>query len=170
MNAGCYKDRAVRSYQVFAALPPETAQTFFDELVEKAPGVAAQALAAASAAMRARPRFMARQARDKQAAAVRRCLARVASNPLADEMLAVYFLECRKDLLVEWLDTARVSHDDGTLTEEAPPEPDAEGLALAVDTFRKGEDPGVRELLLGAFAAQGSIEWPALEALVAPEA
>ncbi len=151
-------------------MSPEAAQTFFDELAEKAPGVAAQALAAASAAMRARPRFMARQPRDKQAAAVRRCLARVASNPLAEEMLAVFFLECRKELLVEWLDTAGVSHEDGTLNEDLPSEPDAEGLVQAAETFRKGEDPELREILLRAFAAQDSIDWPALDALVTPGA
>lgn len=159
----------MRSYQVFATLPPEPARAFFDELSEKAPGVAAQALAAASAVMRARPRFLARQPREKQAAAVRRCLARVASNPLAEEILAVYFLDCRKELLVEWLDTAGVAHEDGALRDDAPAEPDAERLRQAVETFRKGEEPEIRELLLRAFAAQSSIDWPALEALVAPE-
>ena len=85
-------------------------------------------------------------------------------------MLAVFFLECRKDLLVEWLDAAGVPHEEGTLTDDVPDEPSAGTLAKAVEAFRKGDEPEVRELLLRAFAAQSSIDWSGLDALVAPEA
>ncbi len=156
----------MRSYQVFAAMSQEMAERFLATLGEGAPGAAAQALAAASAAMKARPKFMARQPAERQAAAVRRCLARVAASPLAEEMLAVYFLECRKELLLEWLDATGVKHEDGALEEDDPAEPDAERLEAAVAGFRKGDGPEERELLLCAFAAQSAIDWPRLEALV----
>ena len=39
------------------------------------------------------PAFIAKQPFAKQAAAVKRALSRVAANPLADETLALYFLE-----------------------------------------------------------------------------
>jgi hypothetical protein len=93
------------------------------------------------------------------------------SNPISEEMLAVYFLECRNDLLVEWLDGLGLEHEKGTLKgEDAPPEPPAAKLAEALEGFRKNakdDDRADRELLLKAFAAQTSITWPELDKLLA---
>jgi len=82
----------MRSYQVFAAMSQEDAARFLKTLSDEAPTMFNQALMAASAAMKARPVYLKRQPFDKRAAAVRRALSRVAANPVADEVLAVYFL------------------------------------------------------------------------------
>ena len=59
----------------------------------------------ASAAMNARPVYLQKQPFAKRAQAVRRAISRVAANPVAEEILAVYLLECRQELPVESLDT-----------------------------------------------------------------
>jgi hypothetical protein len=159
----------MRSFQVFAAMTPERATELVASLKEKSPGMFAQALAAAAAAMRARPVYIARQPMEKQAAAIRRALARVSASPVAEELLAVYFLECRKELLIEWLDCAGVSHEDGTLADEAPAQPDPAALEQAIERFRSGDEPEERELLLGAFAAQSAVDWPELERRISLE-
>ena len=105
----------MRSFDVFASMSPERATEVIRTLKEAAPGMFAQALAAAAAAFKARPVYLARQPLEKQAASIRSALARVAANPVAEELLAVYFLECKKDLLVEWLDSLGIEHEDGTL-------------------------------------------------------
>lgn len=156
----------MRSYQVFAGLAPDHAQAVLKSLAEKAPAVFAQSVAAASAAMKARPVYLQRQPFDKRAEAVRRTLSRVATNPIADEVLAVYFLECRKELLLEWLDTVGVEHTDGTLKVDAPAPPSEKKLRDAVASFRGASDDRDRELLLRAFAAQDAVEWPVLDALL----
>lgn len=154
----------MRSYQVFAAMPPERATAVLQALSRDAPGAFAEALQAAAIAMKARPVYLRRQPPEKQAAAMRRALSRVGANGVADEILAVFFLRCRKDLLVEWLDAAGLEHDDGMLEADAPPQPAEETLTRAVKRFREREADPDRELLLHAFAAQDAIEWPALEA------
>lgn len=156
----------MRPHQVFAAMPPERAAAFFRGLAERAPGAFQQALLAASAALKSRPQYLMKQPFDKRAAAVRRALSRVAADTIAEEMLAVYFLECRKELLVEWLDGLGIEHDSGTLQETVPAEPAAVKLGQAVETFRRADDDSDRELLLRAFAAQSAIDWPALDALL----
>jgi hypothetical protein len=164
----------MRSFQVFAAMSPEESESFFSKIKESSPTLFAQSVHAASAALKSRPAFMMKQPFAKQVSAVRRALSRVAANPLADETLAMYFLEVRKELLVEWLDTAGVSHEDGALTEDSPAEPEREALEQSVEKFRTAgadADPDAdtdpdREILLRAFAAQTAIEWPALEALI----
>jgi hypothetical protein len=86
-------------------------------------------------------------------------------------MLAVYFLECRNELLTEWLDLLGLEHENGTLKgDDAPAAPPAAKLAEALASYRKNardEDRADRELLLRAFAAQTSIDWPEFEKLLA---
>lgn len=156
----------MRSYQVFAAMAPERAVEVMRGLHAKAPALFRQAVDAAAITMHARPVYLRNQPFDKRAEAVRRTFARVAANPLADELLAVYFLECRKELLVEWLDLIGLAHKEGALEEEAPAEPAEKKLRGAVKKYLAAGDDADRDLLLRAFAAQHSIDWPALDALL----
>lgn len=164
----------MRAYQVFGRMTDEEAARFLAVLAEKAPAFHVQALGAAAAAMRARPQFVMKQSHEKRAQGVRRALARVGASPVAEELLAVYFLDCRRELLVEWLDVLGLEHEDGTLRADDPPQPDAAALAKSVDAFRSAAGPAgepgdraERELLLRAFAAQTAVDWPELEKLLA---
>ena len=97
---------------------------------------------------------------------MRRALSRVAANPVSQETLAVYFLECRKPLLAEWLDTIGVEHEDGILAQDDPQAPPDDELRGYVAQFRTVDDDPDRDLLLKAFAAQDSVDWPALDSLL----
>jgi hypothetical protein len=160
----------LRSYQVFAAMTPEDAHRMMRGLSQKAPATFRQAVDAAALAMRARPVYLRNQPFEKRADAVRRTLARVAANPVADELLAIYFLECRKELLIEWLDLVGVAHEEGSLKEDAPPQPPEEKLREAAEKYLGQGDDADRGLLLRAFAAQHAVEWPALDALLGASA
>ena len=114
--------------------------------------------------MNARPKFLLKQSPEKRADMIRRTLARVRANDLAEEILATYFLEIRKELLTEWLDSVGLEHDEGILKQENPPPPEKPQLLKAVEEFLKGGDIEDRKLLLQAFAAQSAIDWPDLAA------
>jgi len=157
----------MRSYQVFAWLAPERAVALVGALAQKAPAIHAQALGAACVALHARPVYLQRQPVEKRAEAIRRALARVAADPIAAEVLAVYFLECRRPLLVEWLDALGLPHAEGILESDAPTEPAGEKLREATRAFLAADDDPDRPLLLRAFAAQDAIAWPTLESLLA---
>lgn len=160
----------MRAYQIFGSMPAERAVQVLDALAEKAPTTYTSVLAAAGAAMKARPVFVRRQPPAKRAEMMRRCLSRVNANALAEEVLATYFLDCRKELLTEWLDLLGLAHEDGILEGDAPPEPPADELRDKIQRFLVAESPDSgedRKLLLGAFAAQGAVEWPTLEAALA---
>lgn len=161
----------MRPFQLFASMPPEQFRGFLDALKEKAPVAYAQALGLTAGVLKARPVFLQRQPAERRAELVRKALARMMSNPISEEMLAVYFLECRNDVLVEWLDGLGLEHEKGTLKgEDAPAEPSAAKLAEVLEAFRKNakdDDRSDRELLLRAFAAQTSVTWPELDKLLA---
>jgi hypothetical protein len=154
----------MRSYQVFASMTPERAVEMMRVLKQGSPGMFRQAVDAAAVSIKARPVWMRRQPFEKRSEAIRRALARVTANPIADEVLAIYFLECRKELLIEWLDGVGLKHDEGTLEEEAPEQPKAAALSGAIEKFLAAGDDPDRDLLLRAFAAQAAIEWPDLDA------
>ena len=163
----------MRAYQVFGRMNDAEASRFLAVLAEKAPAFHVQALGAAAAAMRARPQYLMRQPHEKRAELVRRALARVAASDVAEELLAVYFLDCRKELLVEWLDAVGLEHEEGTLEGGCTALPGGAQLAKArraLPRRREGDgEPGdraERELLLRAFAAQTAVDWPALEKLL----
>ena len=160
----------MRSFQVFAAMSPEQATAMLASLKEEVPGMFSQAVAAAAAAFKARPVYVARQPIEKQAGSVRRAMSRVSANAFAEELLAVYFIECEKELLVEWLDSVGIEHEDGTLSKDEPKQPAKAALGKAVKAFRAVDDDPNRDLLLAAFAAQNSIDWPELDALTATDA
>jgi hypothetical protein len=160
----------MRAYQVFGRMSDAEAGRFLAVLAEKAPAFHVQALGAAAAAMRARPQYLMRQPHEKRAELVRRALARVAASAVAEELLAVYFLDCRKELLVEWLDAVGLEHEEGSLKADEPACPAPAKLDAALEGFRGAAkpdgDPGdrfERELLLRAFAAQTAVDWPLLE-------
>ena len=156
----------MRPHEIFAAMPPEQTASFFAALAEECPAVFQQAVHAAAQAMKSRPQYLLRQPMEKRAAAVRRALARVASGPFAEEVLASYFLECRKKVLVAWLDQVGLKHEDGVLEDDSPECPPEKKLAQHVKAFLgKSKDPD-RPLLLAAFAAQSAIDWPALDELL----
>lgn len=159
----------MRPHEIFAAMSPERAEAVLGRLSEQSPAMFAEAVQAAATALKSRPQYLMKQPFAKRAAAVRRTLARVAASAVAEEILAVYFLECRKEILIEWLELIGLEHEEGMLKENRPESPPEAELSKHVETFRSKEDEPDRELLLQAFAAQGSIDWPALQALIQPE-
>ena len=156
----------MRSFQVFAAMTPEEAERMLRVLSKGSPGMFRQMVDAAAVSIKARPVFLRNQSFELRAKTIRRALSRVSTNLVADELLAIYFLECRKALLLEWLDLIGLAHEDGTLKDEEPAEPPGSDLAQAVEKYRGAGDDPDRELLLKAFAAQSAIDWPALDALL----
>lgn len=150
-------------------MSPERGRAVLGTIGEQAPGALAQALGTTCTAMRVRPVFLTKLPLGKRLDLVRKTLARVAADGLAEELLAVYFLHCRKALLVEWLDALGIEHEDGVLKSDRPAPPDDAKLEAAIARFRQTSDDGTRadrDLLLRAFAAQSAIDWPSLDRLL----
>lgn len=160
----------MRAFQIFAAMPAEEAHKIFEGIAEKSPVTFQQGLATACSALKIRPVFLKKRPFEKKVGLVRRALSQVASDDIAEETLAAYFLECRKDLLTGWLDALGIQHEDGTLSEDDPAEPEAKALAKAHRAFLDADADSDRVLLVRAFAAQAAIHWPGLDALIEADA
>ena len=152
--------------QIFAAMDANRCEQILESISKESLETYKQVVASAAIALKFRPQYLMKQPAPKRAASVRRALARIDSGGLAEELLALYFLKCRLELLTEWLDLVGLEHEEGMLKDEVAESPAAAEVEKHVATFRsKDEDPD-RELLLQTFSAQAAIEWPALDALV----
>ncbi len=156
----------MRPHQIFAAMSPSENERIMGRIAEEAPEVFRQTVASAAAALKFRPQYLMKQPLSKRVASIRRALTRPGSDPLAEELLAIYFLKCRLDLLTEWLDLMGLDHEDGMLTGDETPCPEAALLEEKVATFRNGKDEDC-DLLLRVFAGQSAIDWPALDEILA---
>lgn len=156
----------MRPHQIFAAMSPEQCERMMVGISEEAPEIFRQTVTTAATTLKFRPQTLWKQPLPKRVASVRRVLARAGSNSLAEELFAIYFLKCRLDLLTEWLDLMGLAHEDGMLTADETPCPEASLLQKKVKTFRAGKDEDC-DLLLEVFAGQAAIDWPALDEILA---
>jgi hypothetical protein len=156
----------MRSNEIFSRMTTEQAAAFLDEVKREAVPVAQMALVAAAQAFRLRPQFLKKQPPLRQAEWMRKALGRTVGAPLAEEVLATYFLEHHVGLLKEWLDLLGIPHEEGQIQAESLDNPGKERIETAVSKFRQGDQAERRELLLRAFAAQSAVDWPELEALL----
>jgi hypothetical protein len=156
----------MRPSQIFGAMSPEKCEQIMGTIAGESPETIRQTVATVAMALKFRPQYLQKQPIAKRVAAVKRVLSRAGSDPLAEELLAIYFLKCRLELLTEWLDLLGLEHEDGMLTGEETPCPDVSDLAAKVSKFRAGGDEDDRELLMRVFSAQAAIDWPALDEIL----
>jgi hypothetical protein len=92
-------------------------------------------------------------------------LAALAQPPeaLAESLLVALHLECRRELLADFLDSLGITHEQGLLAEDAEfPPPEAEQLEGALSTLRaKHPDDAIR-LYWNALWIQDPERWAAL--------
>ena len=119
--------------QIFAAMTAERCEEILSAISKESPETSKQIVAASAIALKYRPQYLFKQKAAKRAASVRSALARVQSVQLAEELLAVYFLQCRLELLTEWLDLLGLEHEEGILQDEVVESPEASLLAEHVE-------------------------------------
>lgn len=156
----------MRAHQIIGGMSPDDFERIMEALRGEAPEAVQSTTIAAAAILKFRPKFLLKQPPRKRVGSVKSALARVHANDMAEELLAVYFLKCQLDLLTEWLDLMGLEHEEGILTQEEVPCPEAAELEKKVAEFRSASDDVDRTLLLRVFSAQSAIDWPALETLL----
>lgn len=156
----------MRPNQIFAAMSQEKCGQIMEKIAQQSPEAVKQTVAAAAIALKFRPQFLLKQPLEMRVSSVRRALSRTSANALAEELLAVYFLKCRLDLLSEWLDLVGLEHEEGILKSDVVTAPPEAELRTKVASFLAKDGDDDRGLLLKAFGAQTAIAWPVLDELV----
>ncbi len=160
----------MRPHQIIAAMSQERFDQLLGSLSDINPEVIQGTTAAAAQILKFRPKFLMKQPPAKRMKSIRQAVSRPNANHLAEELLAVYFLKCQLSLLIEWLDLIGLEHEEGILTQDEVPCPEAADLEKKVQQFLGASDGDDRKLLLQVFSGQAAVEWPALDELLATPA
>ena len=115
----------MKPHQIFAAMSPEQCERIMGQISKDSPDAFQQTVVAAAGALKFRPQYLLKQPMAKRVASVRRALSRIGSQQLAEEILAVYFLKWRLELLTEWLDLVGLEHEEGILQSDVIESPEA---------------------------------------------
>jgi hypothetical protein len=155
-----------QSNDVFRTMTGEEAQLLLGEMRAELRELYRQAERVAAGTLRLRPVYLGRQPWPKRCEMIRKALA-LRKNAEADsEILATFFMERYAKDVAELLDALGVEHDEGVLKETNPAPPAEDVMKKVVREFPAGEHAAQRAILLRAFAAQGAIDWPVLDAMV----
>jgi hypothetical protein len=155
---------------VFRSLSEEECQALLREMRDELKPVYKQVERAAAATLRVRPVFLSKQPFPKRCEMIRKAMSLKINAEAAGEVLAAFFMERYAEDLRELLDAFGVEHEEGVLKAPAPKEPAASVVKKTVAKFPQGKHATMRSVLLRAFAAQTAVDWPALDAIVFPEA
>jgi len=155
-----------QSNDVFRTMTGEEAQAFLGEMRTELRPLFRQAERVAADTLRLRPVFLGRQPWPKRCEMMRKALALRVNAESAAEILATFFMERYAEDVVALLDALGVKHDEGVLEEMSPKPPAEDLIRKVVAEFPAGEHAAQRALLLKAFAAQGAVDWPVLDAMV----
>lgn len=154
---------------VFRSMTDEEITTLVGEMREQLRPLYKQLEGHAAATLRLRPVYLGQQPFEKRCELIRKAFSLKMNAEAAGEILPAFFLERYAKEVVELLDALGVKHDEGVLKDAAPKAPTKSKLVKAVESFKKGENPVMRTILLKTFASQSAIDWPELDSMLFPE-
>lgn len=155
-----------QSNDVFRTMTAEEAQAFLGEMRDELRPLYRQLERVSAETLRLRPVYLGKQPWPKRCDLIRKAMALKVNAEGAAEILAAFFMERYAKDVAELLDGLGIEHDEGVLKDMNPGQPAEDKLKKVVKEFPAGKNAAQRKLLLKAFAAQGAIDWPALDALV----
>jgi hypothetical protein len=144
----------------------EESLAFFQGLRDEVKPLYRQAEVVSAASLRVRPVFLGKQPFPKRCEMMRKALAMKINAEASGEILATYFMEKHKEELGELLDLLKIEHEEGSLKNVNPPQPEEKLIKSATKKFLAGEKPALRSVILKAFAGQSAIDWPVLDEML----
>lgn len=112
---------------------------------------------------RMRPQFLRSQPKPARHKLMIESLKRPAFEEVASQLLRGWLIKHQKDMLILFLDTLNIQHEDGVV-EDLPNEISDEGLDKAINTLLEQNEREIVVLYLHAFQSMNDSGWENLEA------
>ena len=118
---------------------------------------------------RMRPQFLRSQPKPARHKLMIESLKRPAFEEVASQLLRGWLIKHQKDMLILFLDTLNIQHEDGVV-EDLPNEISDEGLNKAINTLLEQNEREIVVLYLHAFQSMNDSGWANLEAALESDA
>jgi hypothetical protein len=159
----------MKSHQLFAAMPPALATEILEYTFANDKQLYHAALEAVAQARKLRPVFLERQPRRDRDTTIAAVLTRPALELAADSLLRNYLLKKQTQVLTDFLDALKITHEKGTV-ENLPASVEDAALQAALDGLLAKHPPEIVALYLHAFADMNDTRWANLDALLENDA
>ncbi len=161
----------MRSHEIFQHMSPALAAEIFTFLQTEQKPVYKAAIRGLANQRNLRGVFIERKPPAERFPWMQAAFARKISDSLASHVLQAWLLGANKEMLCDFLDALEIKHaDDGTV-DELPPEVPKEKIEMAVDRLLgKYRAENVAAYLHAFRDMDNTVQWPALDEVLAEEA
>ena len=154
------------SYQLFQRVDPDTTDEILRYMRAEEREVYKTALATLASARKLRPAFVQKRPLDKQLAWIAQSLKLKTGDSVAEQLLQVWLLKAKKEMLVGFLDEAGIEHDGEGSVDDLPDEFEEGKLESAVEKILADNPADAVKLYLYLFQTQRPGGWDQLTKLL----
>ncbi|MBV9492557.1 MAG: hypothetical protein JO069_22930 [Verrucomicrobia bacterium] len=156
----------LKCYEIFDRSSPELVNEIFTHLLEKEKAVYKAAIQNIAAQRKLRPVFIERKPKPERHLWLKQALARKPADDFAVQILQIWLLGAKRDLICEFLDQLGIPHDGKGVVDNLPEEPSPERLQHAVDALLEKHPSEVVAVYLHAFQAMDDHAWTNLDRIL----
>ena len=154
------------SYQILQSVPGELVDEILNFLRDEERDVYKSALSSLATGRKLRPVFIQKRPLDRQIAWMGQSLKMKTGDEVAEQLLQVWLLKSKKDMLIKFLDGVGIEHDGEGSVDELPEEIDAEKLKTSVDALLDEYTADTVKVYLHLFQSQRPGGWESLGNLI----
>ena len=154
------------SHLLFQRIPEELSSAIVHYLRSEEREVFKSTLSALAAERRLRPVFIQKRPLEAQLSWMKESLKLRSSESIAEQVLQVWLLKSKKDMVVGFLEAMGIEHDGDGSVEELPGEIDGEKLKAGVEVMLGNHSVDEVKLYLHMFQGQRPGGWEALAKLL----
>ncbi len=155
----------MKSYEVFAALPPALGAGIMEALAESDKEVYRTVVVAVAQVRKVRPIFLDRQPRANRFPALAASLGRPALAVLADNSLRTWLIKKHSALLADFLDALQIPHENGVV-ESLPQSVEDDAVRRAIDLLLQKHPPEPVAIYLRVFNEMNDAGWENFDRIV----
>jgi hypothetical protein len=159
----------MKAYEIFALMPSPLAVEILEFTLENDKEVFQLALGAVAQARKVRPVFLQRQPKKERFRIMVESLGRPGQEAAADNLIRNWLLKKHSQLLIDFLDGLKISHEKGVV-EDLPESMDDSTLQLSVENTLAKYPADVVSVYLHAFNHLNGTDWKNLELMVESDA
>jgi hypothetical protein len=157
----------MRSYEIIGSAAPELTNEILQYLLEHEKAVYRAMIQGIANQRKLRPVFIERKPRTERHTWLRQALGRKPADELAAQILQIWLLGSKADLICAFLDALEIKHDGKGVVETLPSDPGKEKLLPAIDSLLSKYPGSTVTVYLHAFQNMDDAKWPSLEEILA---
>ena len=156
----------MRANELFQGISADVADSVLRYFREEERDVYRSAVSTLAQQRKLRPIFVQRKPVDDQIAWLVKTLKLRSSEEVAEQILQVWLLKARSEMLIKFLDDVGIEHDEDGSVEDLPETIDAAKLKTAVDNLLDGYPASEVVIYLWMFQMQTAEGWPEIAELL----